>query len=103
MKIYNQKTGQSRALASKSDKPKQNEKLCIHVQFLCTDYAGQYSGKFVKVNVIQESDEGYFAGIAPQDLIGNSKRNQESQLRFHMALRTILRFNVYQDAKINIV
>jgi len=100
LKVFNDKTGAVRALSSKTDKPKANEKLCIFVQLICKDPSTFYSGDFVRINILQTSSVGFFNGIAPQDLVGSTKKQTDTQLRFLTSLRTLLRFNVHVEAMI---
>ena len=74
LKFYNTKTGASRDFSAKSDKPKANEKLCIFLQLLCKDSSIQYTDEFVRVTLMQDSDDGFFKGINPQDLIAPGKK-----------------------------
>ena len=81
LRFFNPKTGASRPIASKSDKAKPGEKLVLFVQLACKDASVMFSGDFLRMTVVQESDKGFFTGISPADILGSTKKHQDAQVR----------------------
>lgn len=48
---------------------KANEKYVIFVQMICKDTSILYTDTFVRINVFQDSKNGFFKDMAPQDLV----------------------------------
>ena len=57
---------------------------------------------FVRINILQEDNSGFFKGIAPADLLAAGKKGQVAVARFVFALRTLLRYNVYVQALLKV-
>jgi hypothetical protein len=94
LKIFDTKSGLTRDFTTQKLKP--SEKLCIFVQLLCKDPSLQFSNDFVRLNLYQDEKDGFFKGVSPSDLSSNKKE----QLKFLSALKTILRFNSYLHATV---
>ena len=71
LKIFDTKSGVSRDFTSQKLKP--NEKLVIFVQLLCKDPSLLFSNDFVRINICQDSKDGFFKGMNPSDLGSNKK------------------------------
>ena len=52
------------------------------------------------MNVMQDNDKGFFKGIGPNDLLGSTKKHTDAQLRFMTCLRTLQRFNVFVEGRV---
>lgn len=102
LKIYNTKTGATRDVNSKNDKPRANEKLCIYMQLVCKDTSTFHTGEFVKIQVMQDSEDGFFKGLNPADLMAAGKKGADAHTRFSCALRTLTRFNVHLEAMVKV-
>ena len=96
LRIYDSKSGLTRDFTS--GKPlKASEKVCIFIQLLCKDPSLQFTNDFVRINLFQDSKEGFFKGINPIDL----DKNKKEQLRFLSAVRTMVRFNSYIESTVD--
>lgn len=94
LRIFDTKSGLTREFSTA--KLKATEKVCIFVQLLCKDPSLQFSNDFVRINLFQDDKDGFFKGILPNDL----EKNKKDQLRLMCALRTMVRFNSYIEANL---
>ena len=72
---------------------------------ICKDTSLLFSDTFVRINVFQDSKNGFFKDMAPQDLVNgvsSKKVTDSAQSTFLAALKTMLRFNVHLEAGIKI-
>lgn len=71
VKIYNKKTGETRAPPAKPIALKDKEKYMFHIQLYVKDYSNALSNQFVRVFICEEAGKagGFFRNIKPEDVL----------------------------------